>query len=135
MNPGIVSMKLNPRNLFLIDGFGAILSAFLLGVVLTKFESTFGMPSKVLYFLCVLPCLFAIYDFSSYLRVTRNLSSFLKAIAIANLVYCSITVCLLISHFPKLTTLGFIYFFLELVIVVILAGIELRTAASIELES
>ena len=41
-------MKLptNPKKLFFIDGCGAILSAFLLGIVLVRFEKYIGMPIK-----------------------------------------------------------------------------------------
>ena len=124
-------MTFNPRTLFIIDGFGALLSAFLLGVVLTRFESAFGMPRKVLYFLAFLPCIFAIYDFSCYLRIRGNWGRFLRAIAIANLIYCGISIGFVWHHYQKLTNLGLIYFLTELAIVLLLAGIELRTAASL----
>ena len=52
----------HPKKLFLIDGLGAILSAFLLGYVLVKLERVFGIPSKTLYFLATLPMFFVIYD-------------------------------------------------------------------------
>ena len=38
----ITKAELNPKKLFLIDAYGAILSAFLFGVVLVKFEEIFG---------------------------------------------------------------------------------------------
>ena len=34
--------------MFLIDGVGALVSAFMLGVVLTQFDSLFGMPISTL---------------------------------------------------------------------------------------
>ena len=39
-------MNLTPKKLFLIDGIGAVLSAFLLGVVLVKLQSLIGMPTN-----------------------------------------------------------------------------------------
>lgn len=65
-------MILNTKTLFAIDGLGALLSVFLLGVVLVQFESLFGMPKETLYFLAFLPCLFAVYDLVCYLNVKRN---------------------------------------------------------------
>jgi hypothetical protein len=125
--------SLQPKQLFLIDGFGAMLSAFLLGVILTRFESTFGMPREALYFLAALPCLFALYDFACYFRITENWRPFLKTIAIANLLYCCLSIGFLLLHYPSLTALGWLYFLLELAIVIVLASMELKKARNVKL--
>ena len=125
----------NPKLLFLVDGFGALLSAFLLGIFLTRFETTFGMPKSTLYFLASLPCVFAIYDFYCYLRINGNWKYFLKTIAIANIIYCFISMIMIIYHFQKLTSLGLIYFLLEFAIVITIASIEFRTALSSKLKN
>lgn len=122
---------MNPKKLFLLDGFGALLSAFLLGVILTRFENTFGMPANALYFLAFLPCIFALYDFSCYLKLAKNQGSFLRVIAMANLVYCCISIGLMIQHFSSLTPLGLSYFVVEIAIIIFLAFIELKTAAKL----
>jgi len=127
--------KFNPRKLFLIDGLGAIVSAFMLGVILTKFENIFGMPRRVLYFLALIPCIFAVYDFGVIFRNLANWGPPLKAIAIANLIYCGISVGFVIHHYQKLTGLGLIYFILEILIVIILSSIELKTAFNLKRES
>ena len=62
----ITKAKLNSKKLFLIDGFGAIISAFLLGVVLVKFQEKIGVPVSVLYLLATIPVFFAAYDFYCY---------------------------------------------------------------------
>lgn len=121
-------MKLNPKILFIIDGLGALLSAFLLGVVLVQYESLFGMPQKTLYFLAFIPCLFAIYDLCCYLMVKKNTLLFLKGIAIANLLYCCLSVGFVVHHYGQLTKLGFAYFILELIVVLALVGIQLKIA-------
>lgn len=123
--------SLNPKTLFLIDGFGAILSAFLLGVVLVKFENVFGIPKSTLHFLAVLPCVFAAYDFYCYLRINENLDYFLKGIASANLLYACISLGLAFHHQQKLTTLGWTYIILEIAIILILVNIELKKAAEL----
>ncbi|MEO1260508.1 MAG: hypothetical protein AAFZ15_17055 [Bacteroidota bacterium] len=121
--------RLAPKKLFLIDGIGALLSAFLLGAIWTRFENIFGMPRSALYILALLPCFFAIYDFICYFKIKENWSPFLKVIAFANLLYCLISIGFLFNHYQQLTVLGLIYFFLELLIVILLAGIELKMAA------
>jgi len=68
----------NPKSLFLFDGLGALVSAFLLGVVLVKFESTFGMPKEKLYFLAGAACLFVIYDLVCYFKANQNWSPLVK---------------------------------------------------------
>ncbi len=108
-----------------------MLSAFLLGVVLTTFESIFGMPRKELYFLAFWPCVFALYDFICFWRIGKKCGTYLKVIAMANLIYCCMTMALVVHHFQTLTILGLTYFFLELVIVMILVFVELKVAANL----
>lgn len=114
------------KKLFLLDGFGALLSAFLLGVILVKLETYFGIPKQTLYFLAALPCLFAVYDFYCYFRIEENLGKFLKGIAIVNLLYCCLSIGFAFHHFEKITYLGWAYIIGEIIIVVAIAVVELR---------
>ena len=117
------------NKLFLIDGLGALLSAIMLGVVLPRFEAMIGMPPKILYVLAFLACLFAIYSLSCFFRNMENWKPYLKFIAIVNLLYCCLTLgCIIFLH-QEVTVLGMIYFIVEIIIIVILAIIELRTAS------
>ncbi len=116
------------RKLFLLDGFGAILSAILLGIVLVKLERLFGIPKSTLYVLASLPCLFAIYDFYCYFKIEKNLKKFLKGIAIVNLLYCCLSIGLAFYHYQEITYLGWTYIIVEILIVVTLAIIELSFA-------
>ena len=122
------SMTLNPQRLFLIDGLGALLSAFLLGVVLVQLQEWIGMPVNSLYFLAFLPCLFALYDAYCFFRVKENIAFFIRGIALANLSYCLISIGLALQHYQVLTTLGWAYFIIEILIVVALVAIEWATA-------
>lgn len=72
----IGKIELEPKQLFLIDGLGAILSAILLGLVLVRFERIFGIPSSTLYFLAIIPIFFAIYDFLSYRKDNIKIGRF-----------------------------------------------------------
>jgi len=124
----IDTFSLNPKQLFLIDGFGAILSAFLLGFVLVKLERVFGIPRTTLYFLALLPCFFAAFDFYCYRWIKTDMGTFLKAIAYINLLYCGLSMGLAIYHHSKITYWGWAYILLEILIVAYLAILELKTA-------
>ncbi|MFT5777318.1 MAG: putative flippase GtrA [Crocinitomicaceae bacterium] len=124
----IEKIESNPKKLFLIDGFGAILSAFLLGFVLVKLEKLVGIPTSTLYFLAALPICFALYDFYCYQKESDKLGQFLKAIALLNLVYCCLSIGIAFYHFGTLTNLGWTYILIEVLIVITLAILELKVA-------
>ena len=121
-------LALNPKKLFLLDGLGACLTAFLLGIVLTAFNEYFGMPQKTLNILALIALAFAAYSISCYFFIGSNWRLFLKIIAAANLLYCCLTTALVIYFYPQLTILGVSYFLLEIVVVCGLVFVELRWA-------
>lgn len=118
----------HPSKIFLTDGIGALLTAILLGGVLAQFESIFGMPKSILYDLVIIVGIFSIYSLTCYFQKPKNWQFYLKIIAIANLLYCCITLGLVIFNFQKLTTLGILYFVIEILIIVALVVIEFKTA-------
>jgi len=121
----------NPlKKLFLIDGLGALISAFLLGVVLVHFQALVGIPRSTLYFLAFLPCLFAVYDFIVYVKVRTGLAAFLKIIAVVNILYCVLSIGLAIWHRDQITALGWAYVIGEVILVAALAVYEWRVAAT-----
>lgn len=124
----IEKISLNPRLLFLIDGAGAIVSAFLLGVVLVEWEGVFGIPPSALYCLAFFPALFAIYDVYNYRKKQGNVSWPLKIIATMNLMYCGLSMGLAIYHQKEITYYGWAYIIFEIIIVMALATLELRVA-------
>lgn len=126
----IQRMASNPKLMFLIDGFGALLSVFLLGFVLVQLESLIGMPSQTLYVLASIALFFVIFSFFCAFRITKKWRSFLKAVAFFNLSYCLLTFSLLFFHQAQLTTLGIVYFILEIMLISSLAVFELKVAAS-----
>lgn len=126
----ITKAELNPKKLFLIDGFGAILSAFLLGVVLVKFEEIFGIPTSVLYFLATIPIFFVIYDVFCYQKHLK-IGLLLKGIAVLNMLYCCVSIGLISYHFSSITILGWTYVIVEIILVSFLAMIEFRVGKRI----
>ena len=116
----------NLKKLFLIDCMGAVLSAFFLGVILVRFEDDFGMPKTILYVLSSLACIYAIYSISCYYILTNTWRPYLKGIAIANMIHCCLTIGLVFYYYQKLTVLGLMYFFLELILVSGLIIVEIK---------
>lgn len=123
-------LKHHPKKLFLIDGFGAILSAFLLGIVLVHWEPIFGIPTSVLYFLAAFPIFYALVDFYAFTK-GKNTKLFLKIMAALNLLYAILSLILGVMYFEKITFLGSLYLTLEMMIVTSLAFIELKIAENI----
>jgi hypothetical protein len=121
---------IKPKQLFLIDGLGALLTAFLLGTVLTTFQSLFGMPINVLFLLAAIAVVYAVYSFFNHFRMQKNWKVYMKIIAIANFAYCLLTIGLMIFFCQELTTLGFAYFIIEAFIILSLATLEFRNSLS-----
>lgn len=123
-------MILNHKKIFLIDSLGALISAFLLGIVLVRFEIVFGMPKEGLFILSILACFLALYSFVNYILVIKNWRFYLKIIAWINLIYCCLTIGFITYFHRKVTALGCAYFFIEIIIILILANIEINVAKS-----
>jgi len=121
--------ELDPKKLFIIDGFGALLSSFLLGIVLVYFENIFGIPSPTLHTLASLAVLFAIYDLYCYQkRESMKLKCFLKAIAIINILYSCLTIGFIFYHSSRITIFGQLYILAEVLIIISLAVVEFKVA-------
>ena len=117
---------MNPKKLFLIDGFGAILSALLIGIVLVKYERIIGIPASTLYLLSALPLLFAAYDFSCYFKSHWKTGLLLQGIAFLNLLYCALSLGLAFYHYQSIRILGWTYILCETLIILLLAIIEFK---------
>ncbi len=107
---------------------GALLSAFLLGVVLVRLEIFFGIPPATFYFLAALPAIFALYDFYCYQKEAAKLGPFLKGIAIVNVAYCFLSLGAAFHHADTITALGWAYVLGEILVVTALAMVEYRVA-------
>lgn len=121
-----------PKTLFLVDSFGALLTAFLLFVVIRKLNPYVGMPTTVLTYLAATAGLFCIYSFTCFLFLKRRWTLFIRIIGVANLFYCVLTIGLLIKYYHLLTILGTSYFLLEITIIALLSYVELKVASEIK---
>lgn len=129
MNKALDRFTLNPKSLFLIDGLGALFTAFLTGVLLRMFEDDFGMPQKHLCVLSILACIFAVYSMSCYFLIVKNWRTHLKIIAVANSMYCLLTAVLVMLLYQQLTILGIIYFIGEILIIIGLVYMEISVSS------
>ncbi len=117
------------KNIFLLDGLGALLSAFSLGVLLTTFQSIFGMPLPVLYGLSLVAGLFAVYSLGCHFFSPHNWRPFLRSIAVANVLYACLSLGMVVCFYDELTAWGVGYFGAELLVLLALVALELRTLA------
>lgn len=124
----VQKLESNPKNLFLIDAFGAMLSAFLLGVILVNFEGIFGIPASTLYILAAVPISFALYDFYCYQKSNHQLGPYLKRIAVMNLIYCCFSIGLGLYHQEVIRFWGWFYIVSEVAVITILTLLEYRIA-------
>lgn len=120
-------IRIKPRNLFLLDSIGAVVSAFFLFVVLKTFEPYFGMPGDVLNYLSAIAVMFCIYSTSCFFFVMNNWRPFLAAISTANLLYCFATLILVGYYYNSITAPGMIYFIGEIAIVCGVVFLEFKT--------
>ena len=116
-----------PRNVFLLDGIGALVSSLLLVVLLAPFESFFGMPSDYVYQLAIPAFVFAVYSIACYVFNPNNWQPFMKLIALANFLYCCLTFYLILKLFYRLTHFGVLYFLLEIAVIFMVIALEINT--------
>lgn len=126
MNNIIKRLALSPKTLFLIDSIGALVTGFFLFAILGTFNEYFGAPLAALTFLSLLAVMFFFYSISCFLFVKSNWHFFIRVISIANLLYCCLTLVLVIYYFQSLTLLGIVYFLAEIVVICALVFVELK---------
>lgn len=117
---------LSSKKIFLIDGIGALLTALILLVVLYPLSEQFGMPRSTLIFLALLAITFCIFSSSCYVLSPQKWKPFLSVIILANILYCMLTSALLVYHYSRLTLLGFAYFSIEILVIILLVVFELK---------
>ena len=115
-----------PKNTFLIDAFGAILTAFLLFFVLRTFNTFFGLSKTTLEYLSLLAVFFSVYSFSCFFLIINNWKSYLKIICIANVFYCLLTLGIILYYFQSISVFGIAYFLGEILAIVGLIFLEIR---------
>lgn len=122
-NKLIKSYTNNPSRLYLLDGAGALLSAFMLGVVLVALQQIVGIPIWSLLLLAAIPCCFVVYDTYYYLKKSDK-GRPLRIISLLNLAYCCLSIALAVKHIETLTRWGWLYIIIECIIILLVARLE-----------
>lgn len=120
-----------PRNLFLLDGSGALFTCLSLFLIQRYFSADFGMPVLYLRSLFVLALCMCIYSLSCFLFLKNKQALFIRIISAANLLYCMLTLVFMSISGSGLTLAGAVWFSGEMVIICSLAFFELRIARRI----
>lgn len=115
---------LNERNIFLIDGLGAIASAIVTGAVLPQLSPWTGIPPSLLNTLVSFPILYASYSLSCFFKVKAIKPWMLTTIIVANLFYCALS-SFFILELPNLKFWGRLFLGSEIVIILAIVGIEI----------
>jgi hypothetical protein len=121
-----------PTKLFLIDGFGALLTTFLLFVVWRNFNEHIGLPKTAISYLAAMAACIGIYSIACFFCLKKNWVPFIRLMSWINLFYCLLTCVVLIIYRSQITLLGIAYFFFEIVIIIGLVFIELSVAKEIK---
>ncbi len=128
----INDLSRTPHKLFLIDGFGALLSALMLGGVLVRFNNLVGLTSNVLFFLALFPVVYAVYDLYCYRTVQNRLIQKTKGIIMLNILYSCISIAVVYLYRESITIVGHCYFISEIIIILILVGMELKVVKQLQ---
>jgi len=128
----IDQLSKKPKTLFLIDSLGAFFTSFFLFVVMRNLNQYFGMSTTAITYLAITASLFCIYSATCFLFLKERWTLYIKIIGIANLLYCGLTIGLMITYYSSLTILGTTYFLLEILIICRLSYVELKVAREIK---
>lgn len=121
-----------PSTIFLIDSIGAFTTASFLFVILQQFDAYFGIPKTQMSYLLAIALCFCIYSATCFVFLKRRFTRFMRIIGVANIVYCALTIGILIKFWDLISLTGTIYFLIEIVIISVLSYVELNVARSIE---
>jgi hypothetical protein len=114
---------MNSKNIFLLDGIGAVVSALMTGLLLPIFSIWTGLPRELTFLLALPAVAFAIYSLSVFWLVDIVKPWMLVAIIFANLSYCALVIAISLIYDP-ITIWGQAYFVAEVLVVVGVVGFE-----------
>ena len=122
-------MKLNLKNIFLLDGLGALASACFTGFLLPRFSIFLGLNISLLYSLALIPAVFAIYSLSCFFLVKKTKPWMLATIMAGNLGYCLISLGLILFR-ERITWRAQYLLAAEIAVVLIVVALEYRVFKS-----
>lgn len=130
MKTALQKILLKPKNIFLVDSFGALLTSISLYFILRNFNAFFGLSKEIFEFLSIIAFAYFVYSISCYFLVKQNWKSFLKVICTANILYCALTFGILVYNYESVSIFGIIYFLVEITIIIGLVSLETKLIKS-----
>ena len=118
-------MRLNDRNIFLLDGAGAILSAAFTGFFLPRYSLFLGINVSLLQTLSLIPLCFAVYSLSCYFLTNKTKSWMLLAIIIANSLYSLLSLAIILLR-ERITWRGQLFLAAEIAVILLVIFLELK---------
>jgi len=85
------------------------------------------MPKSTLWLFIAIAVVLGIYSTACYVLVKLNWKRFLLLVIIGNGAYTILTGAILVLYSARLTNYDFIYFILELIVLVLLIAFEIKT--------
>lgn len=116
----------NPKQIFLIDSIGALLTASILFSMAIGYPGFLGMPAHILFLLAAIAVTFAVYSFCCFQFLPVYWRPFLKAIMLANAMYCLLTAMLVYTFRHNITLWGLLYFTGEILVILVLVFFEYK---------
>lgn len=114
----------NPKQIFLIDSIGALLTASILFSMAIGYPGFLGMPAHILFLLAAIAVTFAVYSFCCFQFLPVYWRPYLKAIMLANTMYCILTAVLVYTFRHNITSWGLLYFTGEILVILVLVFFE-----------
>lgn len=121
----------NPRQLFLFDSLGGLLSAAAPLLILWKFESHLGLPRELLLAMSITGFLYSTYSLLCALRIKSRWNFFLKILVVANSTYLLALMAYTVIHFSTLSQLGLAYLLVDHFVLISIISLELAVIAAI----
>lgn len=125
MRDSILQFIAKPKKVFLIDGFGALLTALLLFFVLRSFNTFFGLSKSTLEYLSLLALVFSVYSFCCFFLITSIWKPYLRIICIANILYCLLTLGIVFYYYQSISLFGITYFLGEITVICLIVFFEI----------
>jgi hypothetical protein len=119
-------LLMNPNRLFLLDGIGGLLTGITIGYILPLLPQHFDLPVNVFKMLSTFGFLYGLYSLTCALTLKSHFSKWLRVIILANLIYCLISIFIMVYYFDRLSPLGLIYFTTEKFIILFLVHLEYK---------
>lgn len=116
--------QLPPRQIFLIDAVGALITSSILGLLLPQINDLFLLDKQIFYLLAAYVVVLFFYSSSVYFLQPSEWINLLRIIALANAAYCFFTLAIIFFISPTISTLGIVYFIGEGCIILAIAYVE-----------